>query len=138
MIHVSVVGQHIWPELRVDFKYNARVISAVKGVPGARWDPYNRCWTIPTMYAQSLATALLPWAAETVWSGVENPIPPTPPPPPPAPQPQTCSWADALFNSLRPDLHDSVFRALARVLHPDAGGDAAMMRDLLEARSNAV
>lgn len=48
------------------------------------------------------------------------------------------SWADEFFERLPEELRDRAFRALTRLLHPDRGGDEAMMRDLLDARERAA
>jgi hypothetical protein len=39
-------------------------------------------------------------------------------------------WATALYDSLPPRLRQPVFRALARLLHPDTGGDKKVMQEL--------
>jgi hypothetical protein len=38
-----------------------------------------------------------------------------------------------LFRTLPPSLRQPTYRALARVLHPDAGGDTALMQQLNQA-----
>lgn len=42
-------------------------------------------------------------------------------------------WAEALFAALPEHLHTRAFRSLSRLLHPDHGGDAKLMRDLNDA-----
>lgn len=43
-------------------------------------------------------------------------------------------WAETMFAALPAELHTAVYRALAHVLHPDRGGDAAAMQALNDAR----
>ncbi len=43
-------------------------------------------------------------------------------------------WADQVLAAVGTEREDRTFRALARVLHPDTGGDERLMRELLAAR----
>src|SRR5215218_6922978 len=45
----------------------------------------------------------------------------------------TSNWAAAMFAELPSHLHHPVYRALARVLHPDKGGDLDSMQALAAA-----
>jgi hypothetical protein len=54
------------------------------------------------------------------------------------PTPSTTAPVDpfvALFGLLPPALRPSVYEALARVLHPDHGGDSALMQQLNRAKT---
>lgn len=44
--------------------------------------------------------------------------------------PVNTAWARTLFDALPTTLHDKAYRALAKVLHPDTGGDAELMKAL--------
>lgn len=49
--------------------------------------------------------------------------------------PASADWADTLLRAVGPDRHEAVFKALTRVLHPDAAtGDEDLMKDLNQAR----
>lgn len=49
----------------------------------------------------------------------------------------TGNWAEALFEAVPIDLHDSVFKALTRYLHPDVSGvDHTLQQELNAARDN--
>lgn len=48
---------------------------------------------------------------------------------PPHPQ-LTADWATKMFAALPPELHSKAYRALVKVIHPDAGGDTEAMQDL--------
>lgn len=47
-------------------------------------------------------------------------------------------WAEALFAAVGKDRQDAVYKALSRVLHPDVGGDTALMQALNDARRRAA
>ena len=34
----------------ISFKYNPNLVDQVKGLPGRRWDPVNKCWSVPQEY----------------------------------------------------------------------------------------
>jgi hypothetical protein len=40
------------------------------------------------------------------------------------------TWAETLFAAVGPERAEPVFKALVKVLHPDAGGDTQLMQDL--------
>ena len=42
-------------------------------------------------------------------------------------------WAEVLFDAIPGDLHQAAYRGLAKALHPDKGGDVALMQVLTEA-----
>ena len=42
--HVSLVEAGV---LRLAFDYDAELVSAIKTIPGRRWDPSSRSWTVP-------------------------------------------------------------------------------------------
>jgi hypothetical protein len=106
----------------------------VKSFPGRRWDTNRKCWTVPLAHVDALADALRA-AGQTVWvtrtdgsaytgGGRSHGHRDRPAP----------SWAEALFDAVGPARSEQVFRALTRVLHPDVGGDHALMTALSAAR----
>ena len=52
------------------------------------------------------------------------------PPPPRPPRGGPLTWADTLLAEAGPDLAPAVYKALARVLHPDTGGSSKLMQQL--------
>lgn len=123
--------------LLVRFRYDELVIARVKSVPGARWNPAGRCWVVPRHQAAPLRVALRSWDGDLVWVGVPCPQLPGDSSGSNTRAPSSSDWATALFTAVPPHLQADVFRALTRVLHPDTGGDAALMRELLAARDKA-
>ncbi len=106
----------------------------VKTFPDRKWNPAQKCWTINLVYVDSLADALRS-AGETVFltrsdgsayrTGARSHGHRDTPAP---------SWAETLLDAVGPDRVEPVFRALTRVLHPDAGGDHQLMAALSAAR----
>ena len=125
-----VVEADVPGRLAVRFPFDRAVITAVKGVPTARWNPTNKVWTVLPDMAVALRVALRGWDDDVLWLGIDRPDFPSA-----KPGAATGDWATNLFAAVGPSRADTVFRALARVLHPDAPtGDGALMRELLEAR----
>lgn len=101
----------------------------IRGMPTRRWDKERRCWVIPVDDAAALR-GRLEWEGFTVqvhsnWR----------------PEPRTTTvvnWADSLFQALPEALAEKAFKALTRVLHPDTGGDTALMQQLNGARDRAT
>ena len=59
-----------------------------------------------------------------------------PPPPMPPPPPQlTEGWARELMRRCAPEIREKVYKALAKVLHEDLGGDQRLMQELNDARN---
>ena len=101
----------------------------VKALMGARWDPDLRAWTIPLVWAEHAAEELR-------FAGWEVRLDPwLNPPQPPKPQATTVArpWAEQLFAAIPANLRTPAYRALAKVLHPDAGGDTTTMQALTAA-----
>lgn len=102
---------------------------------GARWEPVERTWKVPTSRVEALAGALrnsglivyLTHQDGTRWTPGSRPAPKTATPP---------CWADELLRKAAstPDLPARIHRALTKVLHPDAGGCPALMAELNIAR----
>jgi hypothetical protein len=122
------------------FAYDPKLVELTKSIPSwARgWDAGTKTWTIDAQYAHALAADFR--ALGHTVAGLEaqqeraRRAPPPPPPPPPA-LPPADSWAVLLLDrAAAAGLELPVYRALARVLHTDVGGDSAMMAELNTAR----
>jgi len=110
----------------------------VKSFPGKRWDSVGKHWSIPLEFVQPLAESLraggcevfitrpdgTPWRSGKSSHGTRK----TP----------AAGWADALFAAVGPDLAEAAFKALAKALHPDVGGDNTLMQQLVAARERAA
>jgi hypothetical protein len=114
-----------WGVSSIASPYEAREI--VKSIPGSRWDPGRKVWTVPTDSIR-LAVSILESYGATVHVLGDAPGTPRESRKPPA------DWATALFKAAGPDLGERIYRALARVLHPDCGGDTELMQALNRAR----
>jgi hypothetical protein len=117
--------------------YDLREI--VKTIPGRKWDPVGKCWTVPLPFVPDLADALraagstvhvtkpdgTPWASGRTGEGRRD----TP----------AADWAEQLLRAVGPDRAERVHRALVRVLHPDAeGGSTELMAALNRARDRVA
>jgi hypothetical protein len=105
---------------------------AIKSLPNRAWDAATKRWVIPAADVNIAARVLREegWRVEIiepVQAGTRTP-----------PLPQTASWADAMFKAIPGRLHQPVFRALTKVLHPDVGGDLVAMQQLTAAKDRAV
>lgn len=113
----------------VRFRYDPAVVELLKtAVPGyARdWNPATKEWTVNTGHAERLAQALRATGHQVV--GLE-------PPPPPTNGGDPLDWARVLFTRVGPTRREPVFRALTKILHPDAAtGDTTLQRELNLAR----
>ncbi len=116
--------------LEVRFHYDQRIVDMMRTVPRAYWNPHARAWLVPTAYGCFLESVLN--GCPVRWEPGTGPYAQTPP----TPAEPDGRWAEALFAAVGPAWADAVFRALTRVLHPDVGGDADLMRDLLDARDH--
>jgi hypothetical protein len=110
----------------VRFGYHETLVNIVRAIPGRRWEAARKRWLIPADAVEAAAAAFIRAGCTVtvdgaVWS------------------PRRRSTADrielivGLFEAVPDRLASPTHRALARVWHPDAGGDAALMRELNEA-----
>ena len=77
-------------------------------IPGAFWHPASDAWLVPTNQTTALAQTFTGWPLR--WPSGTPTATATPEP----------SWAELLFAAVGSERADAVFKALARVLHPDA------------------
>ncbi len=54
---MAISTRRIGNQLTISFPYNARLVRAVKSVPGRRFDPRSKSWTIPLASAPAAAEA---------------------------------------------------------------------------------
>lgn len=96
--------------------------------PFRRWDAQRRCWRVDRVRAAQAVAWLrdrFPNADEIPWRRRDEP----PPPPPPGGSRPVEPWASLhlLPTAPRPVV-DAAYRAMARIAHPDLGGDADRMK----------
>jgi hypothetical protein len=114
-------------EARVEFPYDDEARLIIRSIPGRTWDPERRCWTIERgdvdLAARRFSDAGFgvtvdgkPWTSPS-W-----------------PRSMNGSAVDAFYAALPATLREAVYKALVRVLHPDAGGDTRLMRELNASR----
>ena len=102
----------------------------IKCFPGRRWNPQHKCWLVGASFADAMAEALKAAGCTVIVTrhgGAEDG----------AHRDHHvvgAGWAETLFAAVGPARAAAVYRALSRVLHPDAGGDTALMRELNAAR----
>ncbi len=108
----------------VTFDYDPEAVDIVKTIAGRQWDSRQRHWTIAASSVPLAAkrfthagfTVLVdgrPWTPTAALNGT--------------------SVFPALFAYLPTQLRGTTYKALARVLHPDVGGDNALMQALNDA-----
>lgn len=120
LAHEPVAGQ-----VAVRFAYDPPVILLMRQVPGRRWDPQRRLWTVPTYSAREVEDLFQDLGYRVEWT--------TQPPwwtPPPAPGRVAGDPFQELFVLVPGRLHSRVYHALAMALHPDKGGDTRLMQRL--------
>jgi hypothetical protein len=115
----------------IAFAYDPDIVAAIKDVPSPhrRYNPQTRIWTVGDEYAGGLAAELADLGFTV--AGIDGTVSRR------RDDHDDAAWARALFERIardRPDLIDAVFRAMSKVLHPDAGGNTALMRELNDAR----
>lgn len=81
-----------------------------KALPGARWDPHLKAWRVRAQFAGEVHALV---------DRLNGPA---------------AARATAVLAEFRelvpPELRDRVYRSLVKALHPDAGGDAELMKAL--------
>jgi hypothetical protein len=108
----------------VRFAYDPTAVAIMKSVPVHRWDPVHKQWTTETGWVELLAKRFhdkrfLVSVDGELWT-----------PPDPA---KFAPPILALFDALPARLRNPAYKALSKVLHPDAGGDTELMKQLNEA-----
>jgi len=97
----------IWAE----FQYK----EALKALPSAQWAPSLKCWHVDQMF-RGEAKALV----DRINGGIDA---------------EGVRVFIAMFRLVPPRLRQEAYRALARVMHPDSGGDEQVMKMVTAARN---
>ncbi len=102
--------------------FNAAFVASLVGlVPGSLrfYDPSTRTWWISNLHAnEAIALAKTFFVVTVTDDRVRS---------------YAVGWAAPLFAALPSRLHDQIYRALVKVLHPDVGGDEPAMKALTRA-----
>lgn len=91
----------------------------VKALPTSRWDPATKCWRVSAHLVEDARRLVAELNGTTA-----------------TPSPGDVGLVDAfanLFRLLPEPLRAPTYRALAKILHPDAGGDEAVAKALTAA-----
>lgn len=112
----------------VRFAYDSAIVSLIKSTIPAyarSWSAHTRCWFIDADWTPLLA-AELRYHGHTV-TGPADPA-----------QQQCTDWAKALFRAVGPQRTPAVYRALSKVLHPDAPTGCPILQQQLNAARTAL
>jgi hypothetical protein len=100
------------------------------------WLPDEKIWVVDSAFAGRMMTLVRMYFDQVEVLDKRGKEPPreerrrdTPRPPRPTAGGGR-TWTEVLFNRLPKELHEPTFKALVKVLHPDRGGDLAMMKEL--------
>jgi hypothetical protein len=122
-------------DYRVGFVYDPAVVALLKSTVPAyarSWTAARKEWAVENSWADVLAAALR--AAGHTVVGIEKRQRQRRAPRDPEP----AQWAWILFQRVGPSRRRAVYRALAKVLHPDTPtGDTALQRELNDAHARA-
>jgi hypothetical protein len=98
----------------------------IKTFPGRRWHPDLKCWSVPAYQVDALADVLRAGGQPVYFTAGGNGQRPSATPSTP-----TRTWAEHLFAAVGPSRTDAAYRAMSKVLHPDAdNGDTVLMQQL--------
>ena len=95
----------------VKFSYDPALVELLKDTVPAwvrSWDPTTKEWTVAAEFGRTLASAIEQAGHRTV--GLDESRAAV----------DRAGWAEALLDAVGPTRHEPVFRALTKVLHPDA------------------
>jgi hypothetical protein len=107
----------------VSFPYDAKAVELIKTIAGRRWNPDFKRWTIE---AGDIAMA----AVMFVRAGYDVAIDGQPYEEVSRSSAPILSPLVSFFAALPHRLRQPTYRALSKVLHPDAGGDTRLMQEL--------
>lgn len=99
-----------------------------------KWDQASRCWLVDTSAVSTLIGLLKAADYQVVEPGKTRSSDSSSRVVRPA---KSGTWADEMFAALAPAQAARAYKALARALHPDLGGDGAAMQQLNAARDRA-
>ena len=115
-------------EVDLRFPFNARLVELLKSEIPARfrsYDPGAKTWTVKTAYASRAVDLLLDHFPD---ARIERPG--TRPEPAPPLTPARPFAVLHLLPTAPPELIDAAYRCLARLWHPDAGGNNDVMQEI--------
>lgn len=113
----------------VRFPYDAEAVEIIRTIPGRRWNPQLKQWTIPADEATLAASRFRRAGFSVVLNGVAFDD---------RPRAVVTGFDQMLVGILHgiPErLRQPTYRALSRVWHPDAGGDTVLMQSLNQAHA---
>lgn len=102
---------------------------------GGTWDKASKTWHVSTSAAYSLADALYAAGHDVRIADSRAQDQPAPSGSP------GINWAESTLTTVgkvSPDLMERAFKALAKVLHPDVGGDTRLMQTLNDAHEKTA
>jgi hypothetical protein len=110
---------------RVRFRYDVTAVEIMKSVPTRQWDAAAKEWKTETVWIQLLAKRFNAAGFDVeidgrLWE-------------PPSPKPAIGDPLTVLFRAIPTRLHKPTYSALAKVFHPDVGGDKVLMQQLNQA-----
>lgn len=112
----------------VTFPYEAEIVELIKAEvhPSKRkWEPARKAWAVDAGVAATLAEILIKAGYAVVGLKVQREL--------------ADDWATRLFAAVGPVREDAVYRALAKILHPDlATGSTVLQRQLNDARTRPI
>jgi hypothetical protein len=114
-------------DARVVFAYDAEAVDIIRTIAGRIWNPEGRYWAIP-VDAVNLA------ARRFTDAGFDVAVDGKPWTPTASSSLAIGSPVDVFYYGVPPRLREAVYKALVRVLHPDAGGDTRLMQELNASR----
>ena len=117
---------------RISFAYDPELVEWIKSIPrqNRTYEADTKTWIVDRKYAEGFASDLR--AAGHTVLGLEQH---TQSPPPPR-RDVTVTWADTLMSRCNSEeLREKCYRALAKCLHDDLGGDGRLMQELNDARN---
>lgn len=126
--YVATIHRDPWTGELLVSAYDAR---AWLKAMGATWRPREKAWQMPPFQLERIIEELeAVYGYTVVLVGVERA------------KRQALgefrrphgSWAEEMFAAVPEHLHEPIFRALMRVLHPDVGGDGRAAQQLNDAR----
>jgi hypothetical protein len=113
----------------VRFRYDPDLVGLIKTIVpsyGRSWRPHDKSWTVDIDWTAELIAAARA-AGHTVITdvdGAENAQHQHPH------SDRGPGWANGLFDRVGSSRAPACYKALSRVLHPDAGGDTALQQEL--------
>ena len=106
-------------ELHIKSDYSTEFVTLVKGIPGARWLPEVKVWTVPQYRAEALAQILAQCYGEVEWDVPDTKVEAGPL--------SEVYAALCLLPGAPVQVVDAAYRAMAKLHHPDAGGEPVKM-----------